>query len=140
LSSLDPNRDAQIPVMGTSPFVITTLCKAALNAWQTTMATCLREHPFEKSGPWRVRSWAGNSLPSIFSDYRSIPWEARLLIYLSFIPSVVFGFIYTDLSFFLPKVQGLSNFWMGVTIGVMAISLVVTSFPLGILADRYGRR
>ncbi len=55
-------------------------------------------------------------------------------------PSVVFGFIYTDLSFFLPKVQGLSNFWMGVTIGVMAISLVLASFPLGILADRYGRR
>jgi len=52
----------------------------------------------------------------------------------------VFGFIYTDLSFFLPKVQGLSNFWMGVTIGVMAISLVLASFPLGILADRYGRR
>jgi len=56
------------------------------------------------------------------------------------VPSVVFGFIYTDLSFFLPKVQGLSNFWMGVTIGVMAISLVLASFPLGILADRYGRR
>ncbi|TMI71443.1 MFS transporter [Candidatus Bathyarchaeota archaeon] len=52
----------------------------------------------------------------------------------------MFGFIYTDLSFFLPKVQGLSNFWMGVTIGVMAISLVLASFPLGILADRYGRR
>jgi MFS family permease len=52
----------------------------------------------------------------------------------------VFGFIYTDLSYFLPKVQGLSNFWMGVTIGVMAISLVLASFPLGILADRYGRR
>src|SRR5207247_1374415 len=62
------------------------------------------------------------------------------LIALSFVPSVVFGFIYTDLSFFLPKVQGLSNFWMGVTIGVMAISLVLASFPLGILADRYGRR
>jgi len=29
---------------------------------------------------------------------------------------------------------------MGVTIGVMAISLVLASFPLGILADRYGRR
>jgi MFS family permease len=29
---------------------------------------------------------------------------------------------------------------MGVTIGVMAVSLVLASFPLGILADRYGRR
>ena len=79
-------------------------------------------------------------MPSIFKDYGSIPREARLLIYLSFVPSVVFGFIYTDLSFFLPRVQGLSNFWMGVTIWVMAMSLVLASFPLGLLADRYGRR
>src|SRR5438094_10630639 len=100
------------------------------------MPTCLREHPFEKAGPWRVCSWAGKSLPSILSDYRSIPWEARLLIYLSFIPSVVVGFIYTDLSFFLPKVQGLANFWIGVTIGVMAISLVLASLPLALLAAR----
>ena len=53
---------------------------------------------------------------------------------------MVFGFIYTDLAFFLPRVQGLSNFWMGVTIWTMALSLVLTSFPLGIVADKYGRR
>ena len=53
---------------------------------------------------------------------------------------MVFGFIYTDLSFFLPRVQGLSNFWMGITIWVMAMSLVLASFPLGIIADKYGRR
>jgi MFS family permease len=29
---------------------------------------------------------------------------------------------------------------MGVTIGVMASTLVVTSLPLGVVADRYGRR
>jgi MFS family permease len=79
-------------------------------------------------------------LPSILEEYREIPAQARLLIYLSFIPSIVIGFIYTDLSYFLPKVQGLSNLWMGVTIGVMAGTLVATSLPLGIVADRYGRR
>jgi MFS family permease len=79
-------------------------------------------------------------LSSFLGDYREIPSQALLLIYLSFVPSVVIGFIYTDLSFFLPKVQGLSNLWMGVTIGVMASTLVVASLPLGILADRYGRR
>jgi MFS family permease len=79
-------------------------------------------------------------LPSFLGDYRKIPSQALLLIYLSFVPSVVIGFIYTDLSFFLPTVKGLSNLWMGITIGVMASTLVVASLPLGILADRYGRR
>ena len=76
----------------------------------------------------------------MLGEYRGIPREARLLIILSFVPSMVIGFIYTDLSFFLPKVQGLSNLWMGITIGVMAASMVGASIPLGILADRYGRR
>ncbi len=74
------------------------------------------------------------------SEYRDIPPQARLLIYLGFVPGIVFGLIYTDLSFFLPKVQGLSNLWMGITIGVMAATLVASSIPLGIVADRYGRR
>jgi len=76
----------------------------------------------------------------MFGEYRGIPWEARFLIYLSFVPSMVIRLIYTDLSFFLPKVQGLSNLEMGITLGVMAAAMVTTSIPLGILADRYGRR
>ncbi len=79
-------------------------------------------------------------MSSIFREYREIPPQALLLIYLSFVPSVVIGFIYTDLSFFLPKVQGISNLGMGVTIGVMASTLVVASLPLGKAADKYGRR
>ena len=73
-------------------------------------------------------------------EYTGIPKEAILLIYLSFVPSMVIGLIYTDLSFFLPKIQGLSDLWMGITIGVMATSMVVASILLGIIADRYGRR
>jgi MFS family permease len=76
----------------------------------------------------------------MLGEYRGIPWEARLLIYLSFVPSMVIGLIYTDLSYFLPSVQGLTDFDMGITIGTMAASMVVASFPLGILADMYGRR
>src|SRR5437867_12565710 len=69
-----------------------------------------------------------------------IPSQARLLIYLSFIPGTVIGLIYFDLSYFLPRVQGLSDFSMGITIGTMVVSVVVASFPLGMLADTYGRR
>ena len=72
----------------------------------------------------------------MFSDYRGIPWQARLLIYLSFIPNVAIGFIYTDLSYFLPKFQGIGA---GYPITVMGVTLVALSFPFGIIADRVGR-
>jgi MFS family permease len=73
----------------------------------------------------------------MFSDYRGIPWQARLLVFLSFIPNVAIGFIYTDLSYFLPNVQGVGA---GVPIATMGVTLVVLSVPFGILADRYGKR
>jgi MFS family permease len=76
----------------------------------------------------------------VFDEYKGIPSQAKLLIYLSFLPGLVVGFIYTDLSYFLTKVQGFSDFWMGVTIFTMGGTLVATSIPLGILADRYGKR
>jgi MFS family permease len=76
----------------------------------------------------------------LFSEYRGIPWQARLLIYLSFIPNVAIGFIYTDLSYFLPNLQGLPPTLAGVVGSVMGLTLVAESIPFGILADRYGRR
>ncbi len=76
----------------------------------------------------------------MLGEYKGMPREARLLIYLGFVPSLAIGFIYTDLSYFLTKVQGLTDFWMGTTIMVMGITLVAASIPLGIVADRYGRR
>ncbi len=76
----------------------------------------------------------------MLEEYKGIPREAKLLVYLSFLPGLAVGFIYTDISFFLTQVQGLSPFWMGVTIGTMSVTLVATSVPLGILADRYGKR
>ncbi|MFI5404699.1 MAG: MFS transporter, partial [Candidatus Gagatemarchaeaceae archaeon] len=76
----------------------------------------------------------------MFSEYRGIPWQARLLIYLSFIPNIAIGFIYTDLSFFLPNIQGLAPTTAGLIITVMGLTLVGESIPLGVVADRYGRR
>jgi MFS family permease len=76
----------------------------------------------------------------LFSEYKGIPWQANLLIYLSFIPNVAIGFIYTDLSYFLPSVQGIPGIWPGVIITVMGLTLVAESIPLGIAADRFGRR
>jgi MFS family permease len=76
----------------------------------------------------------------MFSEYRGIPSQARLLVYLSFVPYIAVGFIYIDLSYFLPTIQGVPPFWSGITISAMGLTLVAESIPMGILADRYGRR
>ena len=75
-------------------------------------------------------------LRGLFSEYRGIPGQAKLLIYLSFIPNVAIGFIYTDLSYFLPKFQGIGA---GLPITMMGVTLVALSVPFGIIADRFGK-
>jgi MFS family permease len=76
----------------------------------------------------------------LFREYSGIPGQAKLLIAITFIPNIVVGFIYTDLSFFLPNVQHLPSPWPGVTITVMGLTAVAESIPLGIFSDRYGRK
>lgn len=76
----------------------------------------------------------------MFGEYRSLPAEARLLVYLNFAPGIALGLIYTDLSYFLTSVQGLSSAFMGTVISVMGLTTVAVSLPVGILADRFGRR
>ena len=76
----------------------------------------------------------------MFEDYRGISREAMILIYASILPALAFGMFYTDIAYFLTAVQGLSDIFMGSVIMVMGITTVVASIPLGITADRYGRR
>jgi MFS family permease len=79
-----------------------------------------------------------SSRTRLLAEYRGIPSQAKLLIYLSFIPNVVVGFLYSDLSYFLPNLQGIAAY--GIPISLMGVTLVVESIPFGIIADRYGRR
>ena len=74
------------------------------------------------------------------SEYGGIPREAKLLVYLSIVPSFAIGFIYTDLSYFLPTVAGIPVTQAGITITMMGVSLVALSVPLGMVSDRYGRK
>jgi len=76
----------------------------------------------------------------MFRQYRSVPGQARLLVLLSFVPSLALGFLFTDLSYFLTTVKGLPLDFTGTVITVMGVSMVAASVPFGILADRYGRR
>jgi MFS family permease len=76
----------------------------------------------------------------VFSSYNGTPKEAKYLIYASVMPAVAYGLIFTDISYFLTTVQGLSANFTGVVISAMGISTFVASIFLGIAADIYGRK
>ena len=81
-----------------------------------------------------------NPVSSMFSMYQGVSKEAKYLIYQSILPSVAYGMFYTDLSYFLTTVQGLSINFMGLVVTIMGISTFAASIPLGMAADRYGRK
>lgn len=76
----------------------------------------------------------------MFSIYGGLSKEAKLLVYQSILPAVAYGMFYTDISYFLTSVQGLSYEFMGIVVTVMGVSTFAASIPLGIAADRYGRK
>jgi MFS family permease len=69
-----------------------------------------------------------------------MPKEATYLIYAAVLPSVAYGMFYTDISYFLTAVQGISYEVMGMVITAMGVSTFVASIFLGIAADVYGRK
>jgi MFS family permease len=76
----------------------------------------------------------------VFSSYRNIPKEATYLIYAVILPSVAYGMFYTDISYFLTSVQGVSYDLMGQVVSLMGVSTFVASMFLGVAADVYGRK
>ncbi len=76
----------------------------------------------------------------MFGSYRGLPREAKYLIYSAALPFVAYGMFYTDLSYFLTSVQGLSIPLMGLIVTVMGFTTFAASIPLGVAADKYGRK
>jgi MFS family permease len=72
--------------------------------------------------------------------YTGLPKQAKYLIYQSILPAVAYGMFFTDISYFLTSVQGLSYEFMGIVVTVMGISTFAASVPLGMVADKYGRK
>jgi MFS family permease len=76
----------------------------------------------------------------VFDNYRGMPKEVTYLIYAAVLPSVAYGMFYTDISYFLTAVQGVSYDLMGIVVTAMGVSTFVASIFLGIAADMYGRK
>jgi MFS family permease len=77
---------------------------------------------------------------TLFSSYAGMSKEAKYLVYSSIWPSIAYGLFYADISYFLTEVQGLSPQFMGLVLTLMGVSAVTASIPLGIAADKYGRK
>jgi len=80
------------------------------------------------------------NLRTMFDSYRGIPKEAKYLIYATLLPSVAYGMLYTDLAYFSPQSKDYPISTMGLIVATMGISMVVAGIPLGMIADRYGRK
>ena len=76
----------------------------------------------------------------VFSIYAGISEDAKYLIYASIFPSIAYGLIFTDLSYFLTAVQEVSAEFTGIVLSTMGISTFVASLFLGTAADVYGRK
>ena len=76
----------------------------------------------------------------MFDDYKGLPQEARYLIYAPVLIYLALGMFYFDVSYFLKNVQGVPPTLVGIVISVMGVSTFISSIPLGIVADRYGRK
>ncbi len=75
-----------------------------------------------------------------FGSYRGFQKEAKYLVYATLLPAIAFGMLYTDLPYFLTRIQGLPGLTMGLIVTIMGVSTFGASIPLGMIADKYGRK
>lgn len=76
----------------------------------------------------------------MFSEFRDVPKEAKYMIYAGILPALAYGMFSTDIAYFLPHIQGISDIFMGMLLMIMGLSAVAFSLPLGIISDKYGRK
>jgi predicted MFS family arabinose efflux permease len=68
-----------------------------------------------------------------------VPPQVKALIYLTSFSSVAYGFLMMSVAAYLPEV-GITSGQVGLLLGLNGAALVVTAVPIGLLADRIGRK
>jgi len=71
--------------------------------------------------------------------FKVVPHRVRWIIYLSSFMSIAFGYLIVAISAYLPEV-GVSSSDVGLIMGVTGLTSVVCAIPIGLLADRIGRK
>lgn len=73
------------------------------------------------------------------SGFKSVPSGVKWLVYLTSFSGLAYGYLIIAITAYLPEV-GLSSGDVGLLIGVNGLVFVVSAIPIGILADRRGRK
>ncbi len=68
-----------------------------------------------------------------------VPSRVKWTIYLASFASIGWGYLTTVIAAYLPE-RGMSSGDVGLLIGVTGAAMVVTAIPMGLLADRLGRK
>lgn len=71
--------------------------------------------------------------------FSSVSSQVKWLIYLSTFSTVAYGYLIVAITAYLPE-AGLSSADVGLILGVNGVAFAVAAVPLGIRADRRGRK
>lgn len=71
--------------------------------------------------------------------FRSVPSRVKWLVYLTVPSSLAYGYVIIAIAAYLPEI-GVSLRNVGLLIGVNGMVFVVSAIPIGILADRVGKK
>lgn len=71
--------------------------------------------------------------------FKSVPSRVRWLIYLTSFSSLAYGYLIIAITAWLPE-MGLSSGEVGLLIGVNGLVFVLSAIPIGLMADKRGRK
>lgn len=71
--------------------------------------------------------------------FPKVPLQVKRLIYLTSFSSVAYGYLMMSVAAYLPEV-GITSSQVGLLLGLNGAALVITAVPVGLLADRIGRK
>jgi len=71
--------------------------------------------------------------------FKDLPPKVKWLIYVSSLTTIGIGYFIVVISAYLPEI-GISPSYIGIIFGANSVSFMVFSIPLGMLADRKGRK
>lgn len=93
----------------------------------------------ERTIPMEPKSEAEKAKKSILEEFAAVPYKVRWLVYLTVPQSLAFGYLVVLISAYFPE-TGFSAGDVGLLIAVSGMTFVAGGIPLGILADRKGRK
>jgi len=73
------------------------------------------------------------------TGFKSVPSRVKWLVYLTSFSSIAYGYIIIAITAYLPE-MGMSSGDVGLLIGVNGLVFVVSAIPIGMLADRKGKK